>query len=678
MNPALLVLAGLVPRGAQAGAAGDTLSALADTARDSLAAAAGSIRDTLSAAPLPGGVATVLRFFFQVPQWIQIAGAILAVVVAGWVLALLWKHRAGGLAWLGTRSRGLALVLGGVVLVALVVAAFAGKKSWNYMMEDNDFCTGCHIMERPFRRFAAGAGKHENLKCHNCHQQSIYASMRQLVLWVAERPERIGAHAPVPNARCEECHQLQGGRERWQHVRRLAGHRVHFTSDSSALKGLTCVKCHGAEVHKFIPSARTCEQSGCHEKQSVKLAGMARLPEINCVTCHAFRTDLPGLATRDSAVRALVPAHAQCQACHEMKGKPKGFVLAKEPHHGSCGTCHDVHAHSKPEDALASCAKCHEQQVAVSPFHNGANHRRVQKDCLTCHQPHAASVDQSDCVGCHTEVRKRGRLKAPLPFDTAAVLRRRVAESAVHPSFVMPAPAVQEHRGKGDALPEDLPLVRDSPAQDPRRPAPPDSFPHSRHTSLACLTCHKLNDPRSGLVFQAPRGCDLCHHQALIAGRIEAKECARCHTAAALARPRPMEVRVVVGTQAPAARGVGFRHDRHASTACAVCHRPPDATPPDSVRSCRACHEQHHAAERDCSQCHNRAETPAAHTRATHVGCDACHVAARIAGLLPARNFCLTCHAPQKDHKPGGECSTCHFLETPAEFRRHLLREKSG
>ena len=674
MSPALRILAALLPRGAQTGAPGDTLYATHDT----LAAAAGSIRDTLSTAPLPGGVATVLRFFFQVPQWIQIGGAVLGAMVAAGLLVFLWRRRGALVGWVRTRSREIQLGLAGAVVVVLIVAGFVGKKSWNYMMEDNDFCTGCHIMERPFRRFEAGAGKHENLKCHACHQQSMYANVRQLVLWVAERPEKIGAHAPVPNGRCEGCHQLQGGRERWQHVRRLAGHRVHFESDSSALKGLTCVKCHGAEVHRFIPSTRTCQQSGCHEKQAVKLAGMAKLPEISCVTCHAFRSDLPGLATRDSAVRALVPAHTQCQGCHEMKQKPSGFVLAKEPHHGSCGTCHDVHADVRPADARASCAKCHAARLANSPFHNGANHRRVKENCLTCHLPHAASVDPSDCVGCHTEVRKRGRSKAPLPFDTNAVLRRRIAEGGSHPPFVLPAASVDEHRGKGDALPEELPLVRDSPAPGPPRSAAVDSFPHARHTSLPCLTCHKLNDPRAGLVFAAPRGCDLCHHQALIAGRIEAKDCARCHAAEALARPRPMEVRVAVGTRAPAARSVGFRHDRHQQLACADCHRPPAAAPPDSVRSCRACHEQHHAAERDCIQCHNRAETPAAHSRATHVGCDACHAPARIAALLPARNFCLTCHAPERDHKPGRECSTCHFLETPAEFRRHLIREKAG
>lgn len=671
MIAATAQLASLFPRGAQQGAPGDTLLA----ARDSLAAAAGAIRDTLSEPPLPGGVATIFRFFFQVPQWLQIGGAVLGAVVAAWLLALVWRHRAEVLTWLRTRSREVQLGFGGAVLAVVIVGSLVGMKSWNYMMHENAFCTGCHVMERPFRRFQAGAGKHEDLKCHDCHQQGMYANVRQLVLWVAERPEKIGAHAPVPNARCEGCHQKESGREPWQHVRWLAGHRVHFDSDSSALRGLTCVKCHGAEVHKFIPSTRTCEQSGCHEKQAVKLAGMARLPEINCVRCHAFTKDLPALATRDSAVHALVPAHEQCQSCHEMKEKPRGFALAKDPHGGSCGSCHDPHAHSKPEEARVSCVKCHEQNAARNAFHNGASHRRVRAQCLICHLPHAASVDPSDCVGCHSEVRKRGQFKAPLPFDTSRVLKRSAASPP--PPVVPPGQVVDEPRGKGDALPVELPAVRDSPSP-PRSaavpaPAAADSFPHNRHSSLACLTCHRVNNPKAGLVFEAPRGCELCHHRALIAGKVEARDCARCHRAEQLAAPRTVDLMVTVGHRAPVGRPVGFRHDRHERFTCSACHRPPVATPADSVRTCSGCHDQHHAPERDCTQCHSRPETPAAHTRASHTGCDACHTPARIAALVPARSFCLSCHAPEKDHKPGRECSTCHFLESPAEFRRHLV-----
>lgn len=671
-------LAPLLPLGAQTGARGDTISGLPDSLiQDSLAGAAGALRDTITPPPLPGGVATVFRFFFQVPQWIQIGGALLAAAVAIWILRRIWLHRHSIITWLRTRRREVQLGLAVGVLVGIIAVSFLGMQSWNYMMHANDFCSGCHVMNAPFQRFAAGAGKHEKLNCHDCHQQGMYANMRQLVLWVAERPEKIGSHAPVPNARCAACHMVApetpgvaatAGRERWQHVQRLAGHRVHFESDSVAVDSLACVTCHGAEVHRFVPSTRTCSQSGCHEQQPVKLAHMTKLAEIKCVTCHAFTTDLPGLATRDSAVRAMVPAKEQCFSCHQMTRRLSDYNVTKDPHQGSCGSCHDVHAHQRPADAKSSCKNCH-ADLARSPFHEGVNHRRVQSQCTTCHAPHAASVDASDCVSCHTAARKRGQFQAPLPFDTNSVLRRRAP----------PPSAFQQLRGKGDELPEELPPPRDSPVL--LASASLDSFPHPRHKTLPCLTCHLVNRPTGsagGLSFETPRGCDLCHHQKVIAGQVEAKDCARCHRQEKLATPRSMTMAVQVGTKAPLTRPVGFRHDRHDKVICADCHQPQSTAPPDSVSTCQGCHEQHHVEARDCVQCHNRPETPPAHTRATHVRCDACHSPTRIAALIPARNFCITCHTKQREHFPIRECSACHFLEAPGEFRRHLVRGSAG
>jgi hypothetical protein len=468
----------------------------------------------------------------------------------------------------------------------------------------------------------------------------------------------------------------------FEHVMYTAGHKAHFTSDSSKLKDLKCVTCHGQEVHKFIPSARTCQQSGCHEHQSIKLSLMAKLPEINCVTCHAFTADLPPLADRDSAVRALVPAKAQCRSCHQMDGKPKGYDYAKDPHKGSCGACHDVHKDVLPSDAKARCETCH-TNLKTSAFHEGKNHKAVKKDCLTCHAPHAASLDPSDCVGCHAAVRSRGKFRPPMPFDTSAVLKRRVPatqhiglaplSSQAHGDPV--DESLPDHRGKGDAMPEELPPTRDSPGA-AAAAATADSFPHGRHTSLPCLTCHTNTGAKNGLVFAIPRGCDLCHHQSLIAGKVEAADCAKCHAPAKLAVPKPMVMQVKVGTHAPAPRTVGFKHDGHQRLACATCHQAPNTVPPDSIRTCQGCHTEHHNAQRNCSTCHNRAETPPAHSRTTHVACDACHTPSRIAILSPTRNFCVTCHAAQRDHQPGGECSTCHFLETPADYKKHLL--KSG
>lgn len=653
---------------------------LAFQTHDSLGAMAGAMRDTLVPPPLPEGVAHVVRWIFGVPRWIQISGIVLAVIVAVALLIFGWHHRAEALVWVRTRSTHIKLILGTSAAAILLVLAFTGKTSWDYMQHDNGFCTGCHVMEKPFGKFQQHAGKHSTLKCHDCHQQSIFASTRQLVLWVSNRPTDIGKHAGVPNERCESCHSPTPGKKVWQHVRNLAGHKVHFESDSTPLEALKCVTCHGAEVHRFLPSARTCQQSGCHENQSIKLVKMKSLPEINCVTCHAFTADLPALASQDSARKALIPSQAQCRSCHQMDGKPKGYVLATDPHKGSCGSCHDVHADSLPQAAKARCENCH-TDLANSAFHNGKNHQRVKSQCLTCHDPHAASADASDCVGCHTTVRGRGKSRPPLPFDTNAVLRRRIAATPAVSPMRVELDANQSaldvrHRGKGDALPEDPPPGRES------RPgalliAPADTFPHARHTSLPCITCHTVNRSKSGLSFEAPRGCDLCHHQSVIAGKVDANDCARCHSRDRLAVGIPAVMAVQVGTHPSAPRTVSFRHERHQALTCAKCHQGPSTVPPDSVRNCTGCHEQHHAAPRDCASCHSLSTNRTAHTRATHVACDACHTPSRIAELTPSRGFCITCHLPQRDHQPNGECTTCHFLASPAEYRQHLVGGKT-
>src|SRR4029077_5011716 len=90
--------------------------------------------------PLPGGVAAVLRFFFNLPQWFQIAGFIVGVLVAVAVLALLWRSRAPIHQRVEARARttklGLVAAAGAVVLLA----AGGGAVSMHYVNHNNGFC----------------------------------------------------------------------------------------------------------------------------------------------------------------------------------------------------------------------------------------------------------------------------------------------------------------------------------------------------------------------------------------------------------------------------------------------------------------------------------------------------------------------------------------------------------
>ena len=569
--------------------------------------------------PLPGGVADVVRFLLTtVPQWLQIAGVVIAFIVALAIIWFLFKHRTAIIDWFFARSVPAMFGIAAVTLAIFTTVAWAGAATWNYTQHSNDFCSGCHVMNVAYGKMAYGKSKHSKLSCHDCHQQPISASIHQLYLWVAERPDKIEKHAKVPNAVCEKCHVTQDTAG-WQRIASTAGHRVHLESDSSTLKNLQCVKCHGTDLHRFEPVKQTCGQSGCHDqtKTSIKLAKMSGQTVRHCTVCHQFTAAVPALATRDSARGTLVPGSSQCLGCHQMKEVLADFDPARDPHGGKCGTCHNPHTQKTPEAAAKSCESsgCH-SDTKKEPFHSGAAHRRVASQCLTCHTPHSAKVDASNCEGCHQSVRARGKFKPPLPFDTAAALRRsdnsptphrvgafnttestgrRLAFASVSSAF---------SNSKRDALlafaapvPEVSYLGVGPP---PAPPAAPDSFPHSRHEKIACLVCHQTGSGHGILTFERPRGCAICHHQAPARAR-----CTSCHTTSEYTAPRQLTATVTVPGHEPKPRPVEFLHTIHAKKVCVDCHSTPvTLSPPPGKASCRDCHDDHHAAGRSCSTCH--------------------------------------------------------------------------
>jgi nitrate/TMAO reductase-like tetraheme cytochrome c subunit len=647
--------------------------------------------------PIPGGVAAMLRTIFNAPAWMWVAGGILFAGAAVVLVRLLWRRRLAIRDWLLARDRPLQLALAGCLGLVLGLAAWGGSVSWNYMQHENAFCLGCHIMEGPWNKFALDAGKHSKLKCHDCHKQGMYANARQLVLWIANRPEKIPPHAKVPSERCESCHATNQS-EKWTRIKETAGHRTHLESDSTVLAKVQCVTCHGLAVHEFIPAKESCGQSGCHDKLEIKLGKMADQTTLHCSQCHQFTAEVPKLATRDSAAGTLRPASQQCLACHAMQRVLADFDADQDPHKGVCGTCHNPHTQATPQAAGATCASagCHANWQRI-PFHAGTAHRRVGERCLTCHEPHAARIDASDCVRCHARVTSRFgslHLRPPLPFDTTRALRPtgRPEVRSENPAperegvprrdlspLRQPAgrPAGRESAGdlQGIILAASQPvpvLGQCSTCHEPARAEPgaavQDSFPHSRHRRLPCLTCHATGTQHGRLTFEPPRGCQICHHQPSQQGN-----CPTCHTADQRARPRELSIGIAVRDSAPRVRTVSFAHSIHVELRCTQCHTESvTMAPSPAARGCRDCHENHHTARRSCENCHKGEQLQLAHRQdvsASHRACVACHTAATVAMLTPDRTFCLTCHPSRSDHYPSGQCSTCHFLKSPDELR---------
>lgn len=357
--------------------------------------------------PLPGAAVEVLRFFFHIPQWIQIGGAILAVVVGVALLVFLWRRRRDIGSWLRTRTRKIQLALAAGVLAVIVSAAWVGVESWNYTQHANEFCVGCHVMDPAVNRFTQS--EHAKLECHDCHRQPVTASLRQLYLWVLERPEEIGEHAPVPNEICAECHIQERPDSVWQRIAATAGHRIHLESDSAVLRDVQCVTCHGQEVHEFVPANETCGQADCHAEEDTRivLGDMAGAQTtFHCLGCHEFTVPVREEAARDTVATAMSPEREECLACHEMQDVAAGIRAAEDPHGDSCGYCHNPHEQETPEDAFATCTEsgCHADPEELTPFHRGGVGGHVLASCGECHEPHRWEVDGQNCRSCHSEL----------------------------------------------------------------------------------------------------------------------------------------------------------------------------------------------------------------------------------------------------------------------------------
>ena len=645
--------------------------------------------------PLPGGAAAVARFLFStVPQWVQIAGVIVGVLVALIGAVILVRRRREVLAWLSSRSRGWKLGMSALVLVSLGGVVAAGLTTWNYMMHDNTFCTSCHVMSVPFRKFTAS--EHSSLGCHDCHRQGMLDNLQELYVWVAERPEHIPDHAPVPNAICAECHIQNDPDSTWKRIVATAGHAVHLNPASPAMRRMECVTCHGQEVHRFKPAMETCAQSGCHDRIDIQLGKMAGQTSLHCAACHAFTAPAAETDTTRSARAALVPDQRQCLECHDMQTQMTDFVPENEPHKAVCGTCHNPHTQTTTTGAFQSCATsgCHARSDTLTAMHRGLTGRHKLETCGACHSAHTWKTDGTRCENCHSGI-----------SDPAVRVRPRRSASSASPAAgsmaVAGATARRAHSLPGEAL---RPVPRSTTRQAGAAHAPRNAgrvqrrrafpsplriqpvaltrddrpvdvslqgqgrdtarFEHARHRPVRCTTCHSTQTEHGGLTAVARR-CTSCHHAESAVGR----DCARCHQPTELQAVQ--QITTAVQFTVPSAvtsKALPFAHGRHESLRCAECH---SANLARSVeRTCASCHIDHHTEARECSACHQPARQT--HTRAVHeTGCggSGCHYREATPATSTARTVCVACHVEQATHKPGRDCATCHLTRWPTVAR---------
>lgn len=636
------------------------------------------VPEQLPEAQLPLGI-PFTRWFFGASQGVQIA---LVSTAAAFVLVLLilaFLRRRPIAEWLGSRTTGVRIGVGLAALVLLGSVLGASRESWNYVQHDNEFCVGCHVMDSAFDRFTESG--HADLSCHDCHQQSVFASMRQLREWVRDRPEEIGEHSRVPNEICGNCHIDDDPEDSWAQIAATPGHVAHLESDSTALAELQCVDCHGQEVHEFVPADQTCAQADCHtaETTEIVLGSMSQETGLHCVTCHEFTADPVAPTAVDSVTGLLSPGLRQCTSCHEMEALWADYDPLLDPHDAECGACHNPHEQERPEVALRSCtdAGCHARPDTLSTFHIGVG-EAIEEDCTGCHQPHVWVRDGNDCASCHTDIPGAVALVPRPPVgayhelndDRAGGWLARDDARASHPAadlglgrgvgFVTLRHVEPEPSNGARATATHVSAAR-STGWSPVSPQQ-QSFTHDDHTTVVCTGCHSNARRHGEVTVRTQSDCFSCHHSTQTAS---AQGCGECHTPADLGREEfvSASVRMSVWDESRV-RGLPFGHDGHTTLRCVDCHG--GGTRQQVQTSCSNCHEDHHESQAtaDCAACHEEHRAPV-HTAEVHTdGCtgSGCHDSSRYERMDRTRAFCSTCHQDMIDHEPQDTCMSCHLV----------------
>lgn len=498
------------------------------------------------------------------------------------------------------------------------------------------------------------SGPHAAVTCANCHRNNVFrgtsrecASCHQADFTRAQNPNHVAAGFP---ATCELCHRPT--QPTWNST--PGGQFTHgFYPLTGQHTQQTCVSCHRNNVFQGTP--RDCV--GCHraayDRTTAPNHAAAGFP-VACESCH--RTSDVGWKNggngfNHSQFFTLVGVHQlqACATCHRnnvYKGTPRDcagchlplYERTTRPNHSQSGfptTCENCH---RPTDVNWNGGSFNHSSV----YPLAGRHASV--DCVACHRNNTYRGTARECVGCHRA-----------DYDRTTTPN--------HAQAGIPTTCENCHR------PSDTSWRN-------------GSFNHNqvfnlvgRHATAQCASCHV-----NGVYRGTARDCVGCHRtqydRTTTPNHAQAgfsTQCDSCHRATDTAWT-----------------GVSFNHNqffqlqgRHASTACATCHR--NGVYRGTPRTCVGCHQANYNATRSpnhaqsgfpttCESCHLATDTSWTQGRFSHtrfplsgrhnVPCAQCHTSPP-----PAFN-CLNCHTRSEtdnEHRnragyryESAACYSCH------------------
>jgi len=193
--------------------------------------------------------------------------------------------------------------------------------------------------------------KKDTETCGQCHEDVVKGFLAK-------------PHAALGDTSCTACHS---GSE--QHLKEGGGATIFAfkSTDATAPKNKTCLKCHAGSAAQFM--------SGPHGKAS-----------LDCTSCHSIHGGSKAGLLKGGETKT-------CNACHPDVVAKFSFNERHRLQEGvlSCSSCHDVHS-GAPREKLGgfkqqACLKCHVEKGGPFLYEHGAS--RVE-GCTICHEVHGS------------------------------------------------------------------------------------------------------------------------------------------------------------------------------------------------------------------------------------------------------------------------------------------------